>query len=110
MLTFASLINSKDGNQMKLRIKEILKERGLSLKDLAETMGISNVTLSVSINGNPTLKTLSNIAEALNVHITDLFEKDPISGIIVINEVTHRIETFDQLVRLCDDLKPQSNA
>lgn len=95
---------------MKLRIKEIAKQQGSSLGELSEKMGIARESLSRAINGNPTLDTLVKIADALNVHITELFEKDPISGIIVINEVTHRIETFDQLVRLCDDLKPQSNA
>lgn len=95
---------------MKLRIKEIAKQQGSSLGELSEKLGIARESLSRAINGNPTLDTLVKIADALNVHITELFEKDPISGIIVINEVTHRIETFDQLARLCEDLRPQSNA
>ena len=95
---------------MKLRIKEIAKQQGSSLGELSEKLGIARESLSRAINGNPTLDTLVKIADALNVHITELFEKDPISGIIVINEVTHRLETFDQLARLCEDLRPQSNA
>jgi transcriptional regulator with XRE-family HTH domain len=91
---------------MKLRIKEIVKQQGSSLGELSEKMGIARESLSRAINGNPTLDTLTKIADALNVHITELFEKDPISGIIVINGETHRIETFDQLVRLCEDYRP----
>ena len=94
---------------MKLRIKEIVKQKGISMGELSEKLGIARESLSRAINGNPTLETLNNIAEALNVHITELFEKDPISGIIVINGETHRIETFDQLARIYEDHRHQSN-
>jgi len=93
---------------MKLRIKEIVKQQGSSLGELSEKMGIARESLSRAINGNPTLDTLTKIADALNVHITELFEKDPISGIIVINGETHRIETFDQLARIYEDHRHQN--
>jgi transcriptional regulator with XRE-family HTH domain len=96
---------------MKLRVLEICKEIGITQKQLAERTKMSEVGLSKAINGNPTLETLKKIANALGVPITDLFaSKEPISGIIIINGVTHRIESFDQLARLCDDLRPQLNA
>lgn len=57
-----------------LRIKEICAEKGISIKDLAEKMNIKAPTLSTQINGNPTLETLYKIADALEVHITELFE------------------------------------
>lgn len=57
-----------------LRIKEVAKQKGLTLTEVAQRMGISKVSLSNSINGNPTIETLSKIAEILGVHITDLFE------------------------------------
>lgn len=94
---------------MKLRIKEIVKQKGISMGELSEKLGIARESLSRAINGNPTLETLNNIAEALNVHITELFEKDPISGIIVIDGVTHQIGTFDQLERICASHRPKSN-
>lgn len=65
---------------MELRIKEVIKEKGYSVKSLAEKMNINRVNLSNMINGNPTVETLSKIAEALGVHITELFAKD--NGII----------------------------
>lgn len=39
----------------KLIVKELAKEKGLILKDLAERLKINRVTLSNIINGNPTL-------------------------------------------------------
>jgi transcriptional regulator with XRE-family HTH domain len=61
---------------MYLRIREICKQRGITQKELAQKIGISAVGLSKAIKGNPTIKTLDNIADALGVKVWDLFEKD----------------------------------
>lgn len=55
-----------------LRIKEVLKEKGITLKDLAAMLGITNVALSRTINGNPTIETLRKIAEALDIDVREL--------------------------------------
>ena len=62
---------------IKLRVKEILKEKGITQKDFAFQLDMTEVGLSKSINenGNPDLKRLNNIASALNVPITELFEQ-----------------------------------
>lgn len=60
-------------NFMGLRIKEILKEKGQTQKDLAQRMGVAEISLSRSINGNPNLETLQKIADALEVEISELF-------------------------------------
>jgi regulatory protein len=64
-----------------LKIKELAKSKGLTLNDLANKMDINRVTLSNMINGNPTVSTLSKIAESLNVPVSELFsvEEDNIS-------------------------------
>lgn len=56
-----------------MRVKEILKEKGLTQKDLADKMGVAEISLSRSINGNPNLSTLQKIADALGVKIEELF-------------------------------------
>lgn len=60
---------------MELRIKEIMKNRGVKGMDLAQSVGISNVSLSNILQGkfNPSLDTLERIAEALNVELYELF-------------------------------------
>lgn len=66
---------------MEIRLKEILAERGLTLKDFAQASGISQSNLSNYLNGNisPTLDTLKKIASFLNIDVVDLFrEKDEI--------------------------------
>lgn len=57
------------------RLRDILKQRGLTLKTFSEMSGISQPNLSNYINGNisPTLDTLEKIAKALDVDVQDLF-------------------------------------
>lgn len=56
-------------------IKELLKEKGLTSKALAEALGVTTVTVSYIINGktNPSLETVSRIAEVLGVPVWRLF-------------------------------------
>ena len=60
---------------MDLRIKEVIKEKGMTITELADKMGINRVNLSNMVNGNPTVETLNKIADALNVPVTELFER-----------------------------------
>ena len=60
---------------MPLRIKEVIKERGTTVQDLAERMGITRVGLSQHINGNPSVEVLERIASAIGCPVTELFEQ-----------------------------------
>lgn len=60
---------------MGLRIKEVIKENGTTITELADKMGINRVNLSNMINGNPTYETLEKIAAALGVNISELFDQ-----------------------------------
>jgi len=64
---------------IKLRVKEILREKGITQKELAFQLRMTEVGLSKSINenGNPDFKRLNEIAAALNVPVTELFEQPP---------------------------------
>ncbi|VBB48204.1 DNA-binding helix-turn-helix protein [uncultured Paludibacter sp.] len=93
---------------MELRIKEICKEKGITIGELAEKIGMMRESLSRTINGNPTLESLEKISNALDVPITELFaQKQPIFGVIILNGITHRIESFEQLEALCATYKEQ---
>lgn len=55
------------------RIKEVLKEQGITINELADKMGISRVTLSTQINGTANIVSYEKIATALNVPMWQLF-------------------------------------
>ena len=56
-----------------LMVREILQERGLKLKDLAEQIGMKSESLSRALQGNPQYGTLKKIADYFNVSVRDLF-------------------------------------
>ena len=67
---------------MKLRIKEICKDKGVSISDLAAKINIHQESLSRVIAKNSTsTANLEKIATALNVPIAELFEK-PSDGVV----------------------------
>lgn len=81
-----------------LRIKEIALKNGVNMEELAQKLGINRVTLSKTINGNPTVETLARIAEILKVDIQDLFlpgpSDDPYNAL---KEIRRIAERFDNL-------------
>lgn len=62
---------------MELRLKEILKEKGVLHKELAERLGVTDIALRASLKGNPTIGTLERVAEALGVSVAELFAPQP---------------------------------
>jgi transcriptional regulator with XRE-family HTH domain len=60
-----------------MRIKEVLKEKGMTQQELADKLGISRQALGKQINGKLLVETAQRIADALGVSITELFEKRP---------------------------------
>lgn len=83
-----------------LRIKEILKFKGLTMLDLSNILMINRVTLSNSLNGNPTLETLKKIASALEVNLSELFincDKRDILGYIEYKNEIHKIQSIQDL-------------
>ena len=56
-------------------IKKILRDKGITIKTLAERMGKPTATVYTVINnGNMSISTLEQIAKALDLEISDLFE------------------------------------
>lgn len=80
-----SALNSESQNTylhiiyiMKILINEQRVKKGVSLRELSAMTGISKSALNAHENGDPspTLLQLEQIAKALNIRITDLFESD----------------------------------
>lgn len=59
---------------MELRVVEIAHSKGLTMADIAKQIGISRVNLSNSLNGNPTLSRLTEVAKILGVEVPELFK------------------------------------
>ena len=85
---------------MGLRIKEVIKEKSMTVQTLADKMGINRVGLSNHINGNPSVAVLEKIAVALEVPIQELVEKEQkenINGYIEIGNEIFKITSFQDI-------------
>lgn len=87
---------------MKLRIEEIMAEKGLRKAEVARKAGLvqSNLNKAINIDGNPTVETLERIAKALEVEVyelfTDTFPSAP-KGLIFLNGQTYGLVSIPAL-------------
>ncbi len=108
-IDFKPIFVPKIAIRMDLRIKEIIKEKRITIQDLADVIGINRVTLSNSINGNPTVETLQKIATALNVEIWELFTSstntNELTALIDYKGVLYRFDNIESLKEFVKDLE-----
>lgn len=88
------------------KVKELCRDKGITIKELAEKMDIAPESLSRAINGNPQLSTIRKIAEALGVSVTDLFDRseDELLAIVVCSGKTYTAATKAELKSIADKL------
>ena len=72
------------------RIKELIKEKGLTQQDMADRLGISRVGLTQLVNSKPSYPTLEKIAEALGVEMWELFK----SKSEIVEEITEEAKNM----------------
>jgi transcriptional regulator with XRE-family HTH domain len=96
-----------------LRVKNICKQQGITLKELADRMEVTPeaVTRMLSDNGNPTLSSLENIARALNMEVYELFDKfnanTLVRGYLEVGDKIHPINNFKDLQTIYNSLTSQ---
>lgn len=89
------------------KVKEICADKGIQLKELALIMGVKPESLSRTLNGNPQLTSLENIAKALNVGVADLFA-DKTENCVISSSTTpnslHSIIVYKDKTYIADTL------
>ena len=98
--TFAVKMNDMNTN-LSTKVKELCRIQGITLKELAQRIGIAPESLSRTLNGNPKLSTLEAIARNLNVNLSDLFASSPtitLRSIIVHDNITYIADDLDCLI------------
>ena len=94
---------------MALKIKEVAKSKGMTMAQIAEKIGITPITLSQSLNGNPTLSRLTEVADALGVDVGDLFVQpkvgEEIHGCIFVDGSPVVVNSKEDLLKLVKSLE-----
>lgn len=57
-------------------VKSIIKERGFRMEEVAKIIGVTPVSFSQTISGNPTVRTLQRIADAIGCQVGDFFRDE----------------------------------
>ena len=94
---------------MELRVVELAHAKGLTMADIAKEIGISRVNLSNSLNGNPTLSRLSEVAKILDVEVSELFKPSvtsyAVSGYLEFNGRIVKVDSLDAIKRFVAEVE-----
>ena len=98
---------------MELRVVELAHAKGLTMADIAKQIGISRVNLSNSLNGNPTLSRLSEVAKILDVEVSELFKPSvtsyAVSGYLEFNGRIVKVDSLNAVKRFISEMERSSN-
>ena len=89
----------------KIIVREILKEKGISIKELAAGMGVTPSAVSQLLaNPNPSIQQLERIANVIGVDVMDLFAQDfsYINGYIETGDKIYPIKSREQFSSILD--------
>lgn len=99
---------------MELRVVELAHAKGLTMADIAKQIGISRVNLSNSLNGNPTLSRLTEVAKILDVEVSELFKPSvtsyAVSGYLEFNGRIVKVDSLDAIKRFISEMERNLNA
>ena len=56
-----------------MEVKKIIKQKGYTIEQVAEKMGVTRVTLTQNLSRNPTINTLQRVADAIGCKVGDFF-------------------------------------
>ena len=91
-----------------LRVVEIAHSKGMTIADIAKQIGISRVNLSNSLNGNPTLSRLTDVAKILGVEVSELFMPTStgktVSGYLEYDGRIVKVDSLDAVKRFVAEL------
>ncbi len=91
-----------------LRLKEILKQKNITGKQLAEKIGISITGMSNIVKGQslPRQEVLLEIAKVLDIDIKDLFNstKDTENIYLIVKDELHKFSSVEELKNYVDTL------
>ena len=81
------------------------------MADIAKQIGISRVNLSNSLNGNPTLSRLAEVAKILGVEVSELFKPTStgktITGYLDYNGRIVKVDSLDAVKRFVAEVEAE---
>ena len=106
----------KVNSTIRINLKEILKEKGVTSKELAERQGVTPVTISYIVTNKttPSLDMLCRIAKELNVKLSTLLGEEPLKVVDTSKEfaafvrykgIHYTADTLDEFFKQVEEIK-----
>ena len=106
----------KTNSNIKINLKEILKEKRVTSKELAERLGVTSVTISYIVTNKttPSLEMLCGIAKELNVKLSTLLGEEPLrlvddskefAAFIRYKGIHYTADTLDEFFKQVEELR-----
>lgn len=104
----------KHNMYMDIRLKELCQLRGITQKELASKLEVTEMTLSRASKGNTSIQLLENIAKALNVEVWELFtevrDRRDFIAIVKDGKDYYNATTLVELERIVSEIKNKSKS
>ena len=93
-----------------LRVKDILREKGMKMYELAEKIGVAPESLTRALQRNPQYSTLKAIANALGVNIRELFREEDtvvpvVRGMVELKGKILYIDSLDDIYHITAEVE-----
>lgn len=93
-----------------LRVKDILREKGMKMYELAEKIGVAPESLTRALQRNPQFSTLKAIANALGVNIRELFREEEtvvpvVRGMVELQGKVFHIDSLDDIYHITAEVE-----
>ena len=94
-----------------LRVYELIRSRGYTIKEISEKIDVTEEYLSRSISGDPSIEIMEKIARILEVKVENLLntnhEEDELYGIVIYKKKTYKITSRQNLEKLYEDVNKE---
>ena len=92
-------------------IDKIIKRKGFTQKQVSDALGINRVNLNNMINGNPTYKTMRQVADVIGANVSEFFEdevkrpNEDFASYVRYKGVHYTADTLDEFFKQVEELK-----
>lgn len=94
---------------MEIRLKELCQSKGITQKELAAKLEVTEMTLSRASKGNTSMQLIERIADNLNVEVWELFtearDRHDFIAIVKNGKDYYNATTLSELEKIISDIK-----
>lgn len=94
-----------------MNIKDTIKKHGFNITGVATEMGITRETLTRNISGNPTYKTMKQVADVIGANVSEFFKdeiknpKEDFAAYVRCNGKHWTADTLDEFNKVVEEVR-----